>query len=192
MVGLLGWYPAAASADAATEVLDERVMGSEDAPVTMIEYSSLTCSHCADFHGGTFKKIKEAYIDTGKVRFVFRDFPFEQRGMTAGMVARCAPKQSFFGFLEVLFRAQDKWVNDPHFLDALRRYGRLGGISKAAFDACLENQQLLDRIVERRREADEKYKIDATPSFIIEGEKVTGNLPFADFQKIIDAKLAEK
>ena len=167
----------------------ERIMGMSDAPVTIIEYSSLTCSHCADFHKDTLPRIKETYVDTGKVRLVFRDFPFEQRGTTAAMVARCVPPERFFGFLDVLFRTQDKWANDPRFTDALLRYARLGGLSEEAFKACLGNQELLDGILARQKEAEAKYEINSTPSFVINGTMVNGALPFEKFKTVIDSKL---
>ncbi len=188
-MGALAVVPALARADTANELFEDRVMGSADAPVTILEYSSLTCGYCAKFHKNTLAKIKETYVDTGKVRLVYRDFPFEQRGMTAAMIARCLPAKRFFGFVDVLFRAQDKWANDPEFPDALSRYGRLGGLSEEAFNACLGNQKLLDLILARQDEAKKKYEIDSTPSFIINGAKVSGALPFEEFKKVIDPML---
>jgi protein-disulfide isomerase len=189
LVGLLAVAPGLARADATNELFEDRVMGAAEAPVTIVEYSSLTCSHCANFHTDTLPKIKETYMDTGKVRLVFRDFPFEQRGMTAAMVARCVSPERFFGFLDVLFRTQDKWANDPHFLDELLRYGRMGGLSEEAFNACLGNQKLLDVILARQEVAKKKFEISSTPTFIINGEMVNGARPFEEFKKIIDSKL---
>ena len=189
LVGLLAIAPGEMRAETGNEMFEERVMGSADAPVTIIEYSSLTCSHCANFHRDTLPKIKKTYVDTGKVRLVFRDFPFERRGTIAAMVARCVPPKRFFGFLDVLFRAHDKWANDPRFLDELLRYGRLGGLSEDAFNACLANQKLLDLIVARQKEAETEYEIKSTPTFIINGTMVNGARPFEEFKKIIESKL---
>ena len=189
LAGVFAGLPAVACADAETDLLGDRVLGSADAPLTMVEYSSLTCGHCAAFHEETFPEIKKAYVDTGKVRFVFRDFPFEQRGLTASMLARCVPPARFFGFLAVLFRTHDKWASDPHFPDDLRGYARLGGLSDAAFDECLANQELLDAILARQDEGRKKFDIDSTPTFIIGDEKRVGALPLEAFRKVIDAKL---
>lgn len=174
---------------AAEEVLPERVLGAADAPVTMLEFSSLTCPHCANFHAETLPKIREAYIDTGKVRLVYHDFPFDRAALSAGMVARCVAAEKYFGFLEVLFRSQPNWSRQPDPVPAITQMARFAGLPRAEVEACLENKALADAILQTRLKAQNDFGINSTPSFIINGTKVTGALPFAEFQKVIDAAL---
>jgi len=185
VVGLLGFVGAAAVAD--DHVLTERTLGKDDAPVTMIEYASLTCSHCASFHTETLPQIKEKYIDTGKVKLIYRDFPFDRLGLAASQLARCVPEKRYFGFLEVLFSQQQSWAADDNPLEALMKLARLAGLSKGAADACLENQALVDEILKRRVFAEKQWKINSTPSFIVGDQKVVGAVPFAEFEKAIEA-----
>lgn len=184
-----GGLAATASAE---EAVAEKVMGRDDAPVTMIEYSSLGCPHCARFHHETLPRIKETYIDTGKVRLVFRDFPLGSVALAAAMVARCAVPQSYFGFVEVLFRTQPQWSQSSNPRTALMRVARMGGMSEKDFDTCLQNQRLLNSIQAVADTARQKYEINSTPSFIINGTKFSGAQPFANFQKVIDAALKKK
>lgn len=174
------------------EMVAERVMGRADAPVTMIEYSSLGCPHCAHFDHDTLPKIKKAYIDTGKVRLVFRDFPLGSVALGAAMVARCAPPQNYFGFVTVLFRTQAQWAESPNPRAALLRVARMGGISEKEFDACLKNERLLNSIQDEANVARQKYDVNSTPMFIINGTKFSGAQPYANFQKVLDAALKKK
>ncbi len=170
----------------AEPVIGDYVFGKADAPVTIIEYASMTCSHCADFHNNTFAELKKAYVDTGKVKFIFRDFPFDQVGFQAAVLARCAGEKRFPGFVSVLFKRRKNWSNDKNPTRALQKLGRLGGIGKAQFEACMGNKELTDKILERQLEAKNKYGINSTPSFVINGELHAGDMPFEDFAKIID------
>ncbi len=172
--------------------LVEKVLGQSDAPVTMIEYSSLTCPHCMAFHRDTLPKIKEAYIDTGKVKLIFRDFPLGSLALAAAMLARCAPPERYFGMIEALFRSQEIWSSMNNPLKYLERIARLGGMSKNDVEACLKNEALMKAIQAKAAAGEKEHGIRATPTFVIEGEKVSGNLPFEDFRVILDKAVAKK
>ncbi len=189
---LLAAPPAAAGITTLEDAVAEMVMGRDDAPVTMIEYSSLACSHCAAFHRDSLPKIKEAYIDKGKVRLIYRDFPLGGLALAAAMLARCAGSERYFGFIEVLFRSQAQWSRSDNPRRELARVARFGGISQKDFEACLVNQPLMTDIRERAADAERKFGIDSTPTFIIEGTKILGALPFEDFREIIEKALEQK
>ena len=171
------------------EILGVRALGSPDAPVTIEEHSSLTCGHCGAFHRDTLPKIKKDYIETGKVRLVFRDFPFDQLGLYAAMIPHCVPPERYFGFLEVLFRSQATWIRAADPVKALSQIARLGGMSEADFQACIGREDLFNAIRDRAVSDGKRLGIDATPTFFINGEKVSGNMPYDDFKKIIDEAL---
>jgi len=167
------------------EALAERAMGRADAPVTMQEYSSLGCPHCAAFHKDTLPKIKEAFIDTGKVRLVFNDFPLGGLALAVAMLTRCVPKDKYFGLVEIIFRSQGQWSRSPSPKAELLKLVRFAGMSEADFDACLENDALNKAIRGRAEAAGAKHGIRSTPTFIIGSTKVPGNLPFEDFKNIV-------
>src|SRR5690242_13662638 len=130
--------------------LPDLVQGKADAPVTIIEYASMTCPHCANFHKGTYPALKEKYIDTGKVRFIFREFPLDELAVAASMLARCAgsPEKSM-AMIDVLFASQDKWaVRQP--IPVLKQIAKQAGITEKAFDDCLKDQKLYDNIMAMR------------------------------------------
>ena len=176
LAGLAGAHAAAT----VEEMLAEGSLGNEKAPVTVIEYASLTCPHCADFADNTFEAFKKKYVDSGKVHFIFRDFPFDQPGLRAAMMVRCSGPEHFFGFLEILFKSQ---TADP--LAELAKIARLGGMSKEDFDACMANKELMDGILKGEMEAQEKLKVEATPSFIVDGVKHEGNMSLEAFDAIL-------
>lgn len=187
---LLAAAGSASAAPLSTEdALAERAMGRADAPVTIIEHSSLGCPHCAAFHRETLPAIKERYIDTGKVRLIFRDFPFGVPALAATMLARCAPQDRYFAFIEVLFKSQPSWAQAEDPLGALMQVARMGGLSKDDFDACIGNQDLLEAIQQRKRQAHEERDVESTPTFFINGEKLEGARPFKDFEDIIEKHL---
>ncbi len=189
---LLAVPPAAAGNVPLAEAVAEMAIGRDDAPVTMIEYSSLACPHCAAFHRDVLPKIKETYIGPGKVRLVYRDFPLGGLALVAAMVARCGGRQKYFGFIEVLFRSQAQWSRSDDPKRELARVARFGGISQKDFDACLVNEPLMTDIRERAADAQQKFGIDSTPTFIIEGEKIVGARPFEDFRDAIEKALEKK
>lgn len=182
--------PAQATPRSVEEMMEERVIGSEDAPVEIIEYASLTCPHCAAFHNETYPELKSRYIDTGKVRMIMRDFPLDQPGAVAAMMARCAEPSRYFQFLDVLFKQQSSWSRSPDWVGELMKIGKLGGLSEEDFQACTSSQELLDGILERRIEAVEEYKVQSTPTFFINGKKLSGNQPLDVFVDEIEAILS--
>ena len=189
---LLAAPPAAAGNVPLAEAVAEMVMGRDDAPVTMIEYSSLACPHCAAFHRDVLPKIKETYIDTGKVRLIYRDFPLGGLALAAAMLARCGGSAKFFGFIEVLYRSQAQWSRSDDPRRELARVARFGGISQKDFEACLTNEPLMTDIRERAVDAKQKFGIDSTPTFIIDGETIKGARPFEDFRDVIEKALEKK
>ena len=164
---------------------DDAVLGSDQAPITMIEYASLTCPHCASFHNLTLPQIKTNYIDKGLVRLVYRDFPLDGTALRAALLAHCAPKESYFAMLEVLFRSQDDWALTSDPLKALAQIGRTAGIDQPAFDACMADDAAKTRIIERVQEAAKTFNIESTPSFVINGQKRSGAASFEEFDKVL-------
>lgn len=174
------------------QALAVRSMGSEDAPVVIREHSSFTCGHCGDFHRNTFDQIKSEYIDTGKVRLIFTDFPLDGRAVHAGMVARCLPEGRYFDFVELLFKNQDKWAYESNYMNYLRQNAALAGLGNAEFDACINNEELQEGITSRMREAQQKYSISSTPTLVFnEDNVVTGSRSFEFFKDVIEKELAE-
>lgn len=169
--------------------IDEFFLGKANAPLTIVEYASMTCPHCAHFHGTVLPAIKEEYIDTGKVRLVFRDFPLDQVALRASMLARCAGRERFFGFIDAIFSTQDKWARDSDPIAALSRIALLGGMDKAAFDACLKNQQIADAVLNQRLEGDKTYHVESTPTLIIGVDRYNGGMTVDQMRMVIDAKL---
>lgn len=187
----LGGAALAQQTETDTPTIIEMVQGAEDAPVTIIEYSSFTCPFCADFHAGPFKQLKKDYIDTGKVRFIFREVYFDKYGLWASMVARCGGPERFFGIASLIFANQKEWTragDAAAVTDALRKIGRLAGLENDTLDACLQDETKAQALVAWYQENAAADGINATPSFIINGKKVP-NQSFAGFSAIIDAKL---
>ncbi|MSO70597.1 MAG: DsbA family protein [Alphaproteobacteria bacterium] len=171
--------------------LRDRVLGNPDAPVTIIEYASFTCPHCANFHNVIMKDLKARYIETGKVKLIFRDFPLDALALRASAIARCAPEPAYYGFVEVLFKSQATWMagGGARSLGQLEGIARLGGMSKEDFDACMTNDALLEGIINGRQEAMTVYKVDSTPSFVIGGKTYGGDKPIDELAKLIDPLL---
>ena len=173
------------------EALSEKVLGNENAPITLIEYASLTCHHCATFHNEVLPKIKSDYIDTGKLKFIYRDFPLDHYALMASMIARCAGNKKFFTFLKVLFKEQPKWTAAKDPFIALGHIARIGGIGKEEFKSCVGNKAIEDGILKSRIEADREFKIESTPTLIINGEKYDGSRTFKKLKKYIDKLLTK-
>ena len=169
--------------------LKDMALGAEDAPVTIVEYMSMTCPHCADFHESNFEPLKEKYIDTGKVRFILREFPFDPRAAAAIMLARCAPEQQFFPMVDVLFSQQRTWASAPDGREALLQIARLAGFTQESFEACLTNQKLLDDVNAVRTKAANEFGVQSTPTFIINGKRYPGNMSIELMSAIIDPLL---
>jgi protein-disulfide isomerase len=153
---------------------DDRILGKTDAPVTIIEYASLTCPHCAAFEKDILPKIKSEWIDTGKAKLVFRDFPLDGSALKAAIVARCAPPERFYGFIGVLFAQQGSWglAQDP--VPGISRIAKLGGMSDDQVQACLKDDALQNKVLAGRLAAEQQYQVESTPTFFINGKKVVG------------------
>ncbi|MBV6633616.1 MAG: DsbA family protein [Alphaproteobacteria bacterium] len=175
-------------------LLDERVLGDPDAPVTLFEYSSMTCPHCAAFHSDTLPKLKRDYIDTGKVKIVYRDYPFDGVALRASMLARCVPPARYFDFIDVLFKNQQRWARSRNPEAALRTFGQLVGLDAAAVDACLANDELQEMILKTQLEAQERFNVRSTPTFIINNnaDRVIGAEDYEVFQRKIDRLLPDE
>lgn len=168
----------------------EMTMGADDAPVTLMEYASFTCPHCANFHKSVFKDLKKDYIDTGKVKFVYRDVYFDQFGLWAAMIARCEPTR-FFGISDMLYDQQKDWIGngDPAGIaDRLRKIGRVAGLENDAMEACLADEDNARALVGWFQENAKADDVTGTPTLFIDGEKHS-NMNYADLKAILDAKL---
>lgn len=170
---------------------DEFTLGRADAPVTIVEYASLTCPHCARFHADILPALKTEFIDTGKVRLVYRDFPLDRLALAAATTARCAGRDRYFGFIDTFFARQANWARDSDPLGALGRLARLGGMSQADFDACLKNQAIGDAVLKQRLTGEKKFKVNATPTLFINGAKYSGGLTLDQMRVVIAALLAK-
>ncbi len=174
------------------EVMADRVLGNANAPITMIDFSSLTCPHCADFNTNTLPLIKKKYIDTGKLKLIFRDFPLDQYALKAAMLARCAKPALYFGFIDVLFKDQSQWEHASEPQKALAQIGALGGVSAADFDACMSNKALSDALLAKQLEAQKAYDIKSTPTFVFNNgaDKIEGARGIETFEEVIDRLLS--
>lgn len=199
VAGGTGWYfggpsePAEAAVETVAMVdgVQEMTLGADDAPVEIIEYASYTCPHCARFHEGTFKQLKTDYIDTGKVKFTYREVYFDRFGLWGSMVARCGGEQKFFGITNELYAQQSEWarLQDPVAIaDALRKIGRTAGMNNDQLDVCLNNAEQAETLVAWFEANAARDGISSTPSFVIDG-RTYSNMNFAEFQSIIDEKL---
>jgi protein-disulfide isomerase len=167
--------------------LPDMALGPADATVTITEYASMTCPHCAHFNETVFPKIKSEYIDTGKVRYVFREFPLDIKAAAGSMLARCIAKDDagkYFAVIDMLFKQQNDWVIKDT-TETLIRIGKQAGLSQQAIEGCLKDQALLDKIAADQKFAADVLKVNSTPTFFINGEIVKGAAAFEDFDKVI-------
>jgi protein-disulfide isomerase len=169
--------------------LGDRVLGADDAPVTVVEYASMSCSHCASFHKNTWKAFKEKYVDTGKVRFIFREFPLNTPAYAVAMVARCAPADKYHDVIDLYFQEQDEWLKPGDMYQALLDRAKPFGFTKETFDACLSNQALVDGLNEIRAKAGEQFGVSATPTFFINGVRESGALTLEQMEERIEPLL---
>ncbi|WP_018323318.1 DsbA family protein [Bradyrhizobium sp. WSM2793] len=183
---------AQSAADVAKPVsLPDMALGPNDATVTITEYASMTCPHCAAFNEQVFPKIKKEYIDTGKVRYIFREFPLDIKAAAGSMLSRCiangdGPK--YFAVTDMLFRQQNDWVV-KNTTETLTRIGKQAGLTQQQVEACLKDQALLDKIAADQKYASDVLKVDSTPTFFINGEKIKGETSFEEFAKKINPLL---
>ena len=170
--------------------LQELSIGDDKAPVTIIEYSSMTCSHCADFHTNTYPTLKKNHIEKGEVRFIFREFPLDKLSMATSMLARCVDSSISLAFFDILFQNRNKWYSD-NALAELKNLSKQAGLSSEDFDQCLNDQELLDQLILQKENAIKEFQINSTPSFIINGNVISGNKPYSYFkseiEKILDS-----
>ncbi len=164
---------------------DEMVMGDPEAPITIIEYASLTCGHCGRFHNQILPTLKSEYIDPGLARLVYRDFPLDGLALQASMLAHCAGKERYFGFLGILFQDQARWTTAEQPQAALAQTARIGGLGKKDFESCLANKDISNKVLQARLEGEKTYAIQSTPTFIINGKKYVGAMPFEEFDEIL-------
>jgi len=170
---------------------DDRILGNPDAPITMVEYASLTCPHCAHFTNDILPELKKKWIDTGKLKLVLRDYPLDEPALRAAMIARCAPPDRFYAYTDMFFGAQEKWVTARDYRDALARLVKLGGMSREEFDNCLKNTALENKIVEGRLVASKELDVNSTPTFFINGTKFTGAPTVEEFDKVLSGLAAK-
>ena len=200
LAALAGFSPlrviAEAMAQTASDVakpvsLPDMALGPANAPVTITEYASMTCPHCAAFNENVFPKIKSEYIDSGKVRYVFREFPLDIKAAAGSMLARCIAKDDpgkYFAVIDMLFRQQNDWVV-KNTTETLTRIGKQAGLSQQAVEDCLKDQALLDKIAADQKFANEVLKVNSTPTFFINGEMIRGETSFEEFDKRIKSLL---
>ena len=165
--------------------LGEIALGRDDAPVTIVEYSSLTCPHCAAFHIETLPKLKKAYIETGAVQIKFRPFPFDPFATAGAMLAQCVTPKQRVNFLDILFTRQAQWINSQNPMQDLQALALQAGLSEGDFVVCLKDEKMLNGIRAMQKAAAEQLGVRSTPTFFINGEKLEGNQPLDSFEKII-------
>jgi protein-disulfide isomerase len=165
--------------------LGDVFVGRADAPVTIIEYASLTCGHCATFHEKVWPVLKQKYVETGKVRFVLREFPLDALSTAGFMLARCAGNDKFYPVTDLLFEQQKNWAYTDKPLENLGRFARQAGFTQESFEACLKNQSVYDAVVAVRKRGAETFKVDSTPTFFINGKMHRGALTVEELDKIL-------
>jgi protein-disulfide isomerase len=178
-----------AACDESTEtmLLEDRVLGDPNAPITIIEYASLTCSHCATFHKNTMPRLKREWLDTGRAKLVYRDFALDKNAATAAVIARCAPEDKYFRLLNVIFQRQASWsrMDDP--IPVLAQIAGSRGLSRADIDACLDDDDLVDGVLQMRLVGQDQHGVNSTPTFIVGERMVRGAVSFADFDAILSS-----
>ncbi|WP_413871692.1 DsbA family protein [Albidovulum sp.] len=182
---------ATVSSEVAT--VPDMILGKLDAPVEVIEYASFTCPHCANFHDAVFDKLKKNYIDTGKVKFIYREVYFDKFGLWAAMVARCAGPEKYFPVSDMIYDTQKEWIGDGQpatIAENLRKIGLKAGMSKEALDACMNDNEKAKAMVAAYQSNATKDDVSGTPTFIVNGEKHSGEMAYEEFAKILDEKLA--
>jgi protein-disulfide isomerase len=170
---------------------DDRILGNPDAPITIVEYASLTCPHCAHFTNDVLPELKKKWVDTGKAKLVLRDYPLDEPALRAAMIARCAPPDRYYAFVDTFFGSQEKWVTARDYRDALARLVKLGGMSREEFDNCLKNTTLENKIVEGRLIASKELDVNSTPTFFINSTKFTGAPTVEEFDKALSGLAAK-
>ena len=191
---ILGASGAAAESDLVFEVaIPDMVQGAEDAQVTVIEYASFTCPHCASFHAGPYKQLKKNYIDAGKVKFVFREVYFDKVGVWSSLIARCGGPERFFGIADLIFKGQKEWAragSDVAVANELRKIGRLAGLDGDTLENCLTDSDKITALVGWFKDNTARDKISSTPSLLINGQK-HANMSYDELAALIEEQLAK-
>lgn len=172
--------------------MKDDIMGDANAPVTIIEYASMTCPHCRSFHENILPAIKTKYIDTGKVKLILRPFPFDgdKRGLAAFLLAKCAPNDNYYAMVDALFSTQSTWANPKvNPVPELQRMSKLAGMTDESFKACLSRQDLIDNLIATRDKAVKDFGVTSTPTLFINDQKFSGDLTVEGFEKAIAAAL---
>lgn len=169
--------------------LGEKALGNANAPVTVVEYASMTCSHCANFHNNTYTLFKEKYIDSGQVYFIFREFPLDSVAMAVAMLARCAPEDRFFDTVETFFERQREWASSENVVAELQKIAFQLGFTQETFKECLTNQELLDGVNWVRKRADQEFKVASTPTFFFNGTRQIGSMTIEEVDAVIQPML---
>jgi len=186
---VVGLNPGTAAASGPLPADKDMVIGDPNAPVTVVEYASMTCPHCASFHIAHLPDIKKKYIDTGKVRLIFREFPLDRAGYQASILARCSGEDRFFPYIDILFSQQPAWSRAKDQKAELMKLARMGGVSEQAFNACLADKKLGDGILNTRKVGSDKHNVNSTPSFVIGGKTYGGVLDLKAFSEAVDPLL---
>ena len=168
-------------------VVGDVVLGDANAPVTVIEYASFTCPHCASFHLNVWDKFKENYIDTGKVKFIMREVYFDKYGLWASMTARCAGPEGFYAMTDVYLKTQNVWTRSPDRAHAIRQIGRRAGVSDERLNACLSDREYAKALLDDYKKNARADDVRSTPTFVINGQKATGDMSYDAFVQLIDA-----
>ena len=161
-------------------------LGDPDAPVTVIEYFSLTCPACRDFHQNIYDPLKRDHVDAGKVRFVARDFPLNAPALEAAVLAHCAGRDRYFAFIDVLFQTFDDWASSRDYTEKLAQIGELGGVSRDRFEVCLADKDLENAIFQSKADGHDEYDVSGTPTLVVNGEKYEGKMSFEALARQID------
>lgn len=169
--------------------LGDKILGDENAPVTVVEYASMTCGHCANFHKNTYPELKKNYIETGKVRFIFREYPLDPVAAAGFMLARCSAEDNYFDVVDIMFAEQRSWAFTDNPYNSLLNFSKQIGFTQESFEQCLTNQGLLDAVNAVRDRGSSEFGVTSTPTFFVNGERHAGALTFDEFSKIIDAEL---
>lgn len=187
--------PSAFAADSKIDLTDlnvvpkegDMVLGPDTAKVTLIEYGSASCPHCAEFYKDTYTKLKTDYIDTNKIKFIFREFPHNDQGLAAFMLARCSPKEKYFPLLDIFFTTQEKWV--PDAFNGLKAIAQQTGMSADDFDKCLKNKDVAQGILDVRQKASDSYGVTGIPYLFLNGKVYDGDRSYDAMKKAIDPLL---
>ena len=164
----------------------ETYLGNKDAKVTVIEYASMTCSHCATFHQNIFPKIKEKYIETGKIKYIFRHFPLDKQSLFAAILSKCAPEEKYFDFIKLIFNTRHQWISgEDEYREKLKNIGKMGGMDGNQIEKCFRSEEMVDLIINSRSNGEKEFNITSTPSFIINGKKYS-SMSLKQFEKVLD------